>query len=522
MKRHWWKTWRPGIRAQLAVLYTTVFAVLFLVIGGAYYAYLQSSLQQSFITTLRTRTQLIASGVSLENGVVCIQDVAGVLPGLNTVAPCGNQDTSASSAPEAPTASTDSRPANVKYGDLVRILDRSGKVVYTSHAFHAIDPPRSSVQQPLHDGSTWSGAVMAHNGVEVQLYSAPLVDNNGLVYGVVQVGEPLASLVQTLHDIVLTLALIAPFALMLSAVGSYWLAGRAFRPIVRLTRTARDIEANDLHQRVPVPTASDEVRDLAVTLNAMIARLEQAFAQQRRFVADASHELRTPVASIRTMTDVVLAQTDATREELTTTLLNVNVEAERLGGLISELLVLARVDEGEGRLELEPVQLDLVAAMSAAVAAPLASSRGITVEVLAPEQIVVIGDETRLTQMTMNLIDNAIRYTDSGGHVTVCTSQCGSMAQFSVTDTGVGIAAEHLPHIFERFYRADPAHSRTDRNSGSGLGLSIVEWVVRAHGGTVAVESDVGHGSSFTVSLPLAPPHIPPCQKEMDLKRRIF
>lgn len=500
------RAWPPGIRTQLALLYTGVFALLFLLIGGAYYAYLQNLLQQSFASALAARTQLISSGISLENGAVCIQDVAGLLPGLNAVAPCGQQDSPAPSATEPPGSATGARQSGaqgVSYGDLVRILDRLGRVVYSSQAFGALAIPQTSVQQPLQGGPAWSGMVTARNGADVQLYSAPLTDSTGHIYGVVQVGEPLAPLAETLQDIVLTLFAIAPFALLLSAAGSYWLAGRTFRPILRLTRTAREIEAEDLHRRVPVPAARDEVRDLALTLNGMIARLERAFAQQRRFVADASHELRTPVAAIRSMTDVALAEAAASREELIATMGDVNAEAERLGHLISDLLALARADESQAMLDSEPVRLDILAAEATAVAEPLAAERGLTLEVLASEEVVVQGDETRLTQVAMNLIDNAIRYTDRGGRVVVRVMEHGGQACLSIADTGIGIAAEHLPLLFERFYRVDPARLRAD--AGSGLGLAIVDWVVRAHGGTVEVESEVGRGSSFTVTLPLAP-----------------
>jgi two-component system, OmpR family, sensor kinase len=164
------QAWPPGIRAQLALLYTGVFALLFLLIGGAYYAYLQNALQQSFASALEARTQLISSGISLENGAVCIQDVAGLLPGLNAVAPCGQQDSPAPSATEPPGSATGARQSGaqgVNYGDLVRILDRSGIVVYSSRAFGALAIPQTSVQQPLHGGPAWSGMVTARNGADV-------------------------------------------------------------------------------------------------------------------------------------------------------------------------------------------------------------------------------------------------------------------------------------------------------------------------------------------------------------------
>jgi heavy metal sensor kinase len=290
--------------------------------------------------------------------------------------------------------------------------------------------------------------------------------------------------------------------LLACALGSYWLAARAFAPIQRLAETARRIKAGDLRSRVLVPRAHDEVQYLALTLNEMIDSLDQALTRQRRFVADASHELRTPVAVIRNKTDVALLGS-GTRQDYVTVMHEINAEAERLGHLISDLLALARGDEGQTQFEREPVRLDLVARAVAANANLLAAERGITLEVQRCEAVTVLGDEARLIQVIMNLLENAVRYTNPGGRVTLTVQATQDQALLSVRDTGIGIAAEHLPHIFERFYRADPARGRTG-GSSSGLGLSIVEWVVRAHGGTVSGESRLGRGSCFTVTLPLA------------------
>jgi signal transduction histidine kinase len=180
----------------------------------------------------------------------------------------------------------------------------------------------------------------------------------------------------------------------------------------------------------------------------------------------------------------------------------VGAETERLGHLINDLLALARADEGRTLLDKQPVRLDLLAADVVATVEPLSVERGITLQVQAPEPITVLGDEARLIQVLMNLLDNAITYTDVGGQVTVTVESRHDNACLTVSDTGFGIAQEDIPRIFDRFYRADPARSRT--TGGSGLGLAIVEWIVRAHGGTISVESQVGDGSTFTVTLPLA------------------
>lgn len=489
----WHDHWPLGIRTQLMLWYLLVFAVLMLLFGGIFYANLRSSLSNSLDSSLQLRTQQIAAGITNEQGKIVIQDVTGELPGVV------DRDTLPSTSTPDGQEGADHH-ADVSFGTLVRILGADGTIVYSSPAFrnlHVI--PTASIVQPLHQG-VWEGTVTAQNGQAVRIYSAPLISHE-TVYGVIQVGQSLASLDTTLQSVVLELLLIGPFVLLLSAFGSYWLAARAFRPIHRLTATAQEIEASDLQQRVPVTRTRDEVQALALTFNEMIERLEKAFAQQRRFVADASHELRTPVAAIRSMADIVLDQ-EATKQEYVEVLQDINREAERLGHLISDLLVLARADEGRTLLEWKPVRLDLLASDVLATTEMLANERGITLEVGRMEPAVVMGDEARLIQMILTLLDNALVYTNVDGKVDLAVVTRDKHACLVVQDNGIGIAPEDQEHIFERFYRADAARTRIA--SGAGLGLAIVEWVVRAHHGTITVESQVGQGSTFTVKLPLA------------------
>jgi signal transduction histidine kinase len=248
----------------------------------------------------------------------------------------------------------------------------------------------------------------------------------------------------------------------------------------------------------------DEVQYLAVTLNEMLDSLDQSFSRQRRFVADASHELRTPVAVIRNKAAVALLR-PRSQDDYCTVLHSIHAETERLSHLISDLLALARGDEGQARFERETVCLDRLVESVAANADGLAQERRIHLSVQVSQPVLLIGDEARLIQVIMNLLDNAIRYTNPGGQVQVSLQATASQAQLVVRDTGVGIAPEHLPHLFERFYRADQARTRTG-GSGTGLGLSIVDWIVRMHDGSVSVRSQIGRGSSFTVTLPLLPP----------------
>jgi len=503
------RNWPLGIRTQLMLWYMVVFAVLMLLFGTVFYINLRGSLTRSFDEALQLRTQQIAAGISDEKGTITIQDVTGELPGSFDQDEGSGSDTLGEK--DQP-GRRESYP-DVDIATLVRVINTNRQTVYVTPAFLALSVPAVSINQALNE-TEWEGTVNTHDGHSVRLDSVPLI-HHGKVFGVVQVGESLTALDTTLRRVVIEFLFIAPLVLLLSIFGSYWLATQAFAPINRLTRTARQIKAGDLHQRVPVPRTRDEVQTLALTFNEMIEQLEKTFIQQRRFVADASHELRTPVATIRNMTDVILAQRATAKvhtlpytisapmeEEYVAVLNEINSEAERLGCLIGDLLALARADEGQTLLEWEPVRLDLLTADVAATKEILAAERGITFEQGKQEPVTVLGDEARLIQVIMNLIDNAIAYTDPDGKVRLSVEVNNKSACLTISDTGIGIGPEHLEYIFKRFYRTDSARSRAV--GGNGLGLAIVEWVVHAHGGTIMVESQMGEGSTFRVMLPLA------------------
>ena len=473
--------WPPGIRWQLMAWYTGVFAVLLLGTGAFFYQHLETSLEASVDTTLQLRAQQIASELVVTNGAITLHDLT-----VNPSETAGSQ---------AQWLGRD----NVDYGELVRLFNAQGHVVSETPAFRAVSVPQASLTQPLH-GTPWQGTVLTAGDREVRLYSRAFTQHQQ-VLAIIQVGESLTALHTLLHSLVEELLLVGALVLLICALGSYWLAARSFAPIQRLAETARRIQAGNLHQRVPVPTAHDEVHYLAQTFNAMLDSVEQALGRQRRFVADASHELRTPVAVLRNKADVTLLKSRAP-EDYARVLREVSAEAERLSHLIGDLLLLARGDEGRAPLAREPVCVNELAAMVAAYLQPLAEQGSIRLQVQDGAPVIVQGDEARLIQVILNLVENALTYTNPGGSVIIVVRAHHGRAFLCVQDTGVGIAAEHLPHVFERFYRGDQARQRT-QTSGSGLGLAIAEWIVQAHGGTITVDSQVGVGSTFTVILPL-------------------
>lgn len=470
-----------SLRWQMVLCYTTAFTLLLGLCGAVFYQYLEYRLEASVDTDLQLRAQQLAAGVIVSHGTVSWHNGSEDLPGAGT-------------------ALQNATASDVNKGELVRLLDMRGHLLFETPAFAGLSIPVASLTQPL-AGSAWQGTMTTRHGEEVRIDSQTLTEQ-GKTIAILQVGESLANLHTLLHQLVAALLLVGLLVLMCCAAGSYWLAGFSFAPIQRLAQTARKISAGDLQQRVPVPPVRDEVQYLAVTFNQMLDALEQAFARQRQFVADASHELRTPVTVIRNTAGVALLEPPQL-DETVSALQEIRTETERLTLLLTDLLTLARGDEGQARFEREVVSLDRLIETVAATTEGLAAEQGITLNVLPCQPISVIGDEARLIQVAMNLLENAIRYTPAGGQVWVWVEQTSDEVRLLVRDTGIGIASEHLPHIFERFYRVDAARERT---GGSGLGLSIVAWIVRMHGGWVSVESQPGQGSCFTIHLPLTPP----------------
>ena len=289
--------------------------------------------------------------------------------------------------------------------------------------------------------------------------------------------------------------------LFVSSLGVGWvIAGRVLAPIGRITSVAREIQATDLSRRIELPGPEDELKQLADTFDAMLARLDAAFAAQRQFVADASHELRNPLAIIRTNVDVALADPDASPDELRQTIATVKRAGDRMSLLVDDLLALAR--RQEPTLEHEPVDLGAAVAEASDDFVVPAETRDIVLDRAIAPGVVVTGDREALKRVVANLLDNAVRLAPAGSRIRLATGSEGDRAWIAVADEGPGISLGDQAHVFDRFWRADKARSRAD--GGTGLGLAIVRQIVESHGGEVRLHSKVGVGSSFVVWLPVA------------------
>ena len=305
------------------------------------------------------------------------------------------------------------------------------------------------------------------------------------------------------RELIGTMLLIAPVVLIFSIWGAYIIAGRAFQPVQRIMNEVEAItDGRSLHRRLPLTESGDEMERLTATLNAMIGRLEGSFGALRRFTADASHELKTPLAVLRADVERAMMETSSPTERMVA-LEEALQEVRRMTDLVESLLTLARADEGRFDLHREPVELQPLVQEVYETALILGEAQGVTVNLPFTTDAVVMADRTRLRQLFLNLITNAIKYTPPGGKVELGLGRHPDNVTFAVRDTGIGISAADFPHIFERFWRADRVRSRMSERGGFGLGLAISQWIAQAHGGTLTASSRLGRGSLFTVTLPL-------------------
>lgn len=309
---------------------------------------------------------------------------------------------------------------------------------------------------------------------------------------------------ELLRKVKLTFAFAVPLALLLASFGGYFLARKTLSPIVSMSETARNIGAKNLHdERLPIKNERDELGKLAGVFNQLLARLDEAFSQQKRFMADASHELRTPIAIVRGESEVALSRNERTNDDLRESLAVVQSESRRMSVLVEDLFTLARADAGQISLIKKDFYLDDLLQDCARAVKSLAKKREITISLEAETEMPIRADEELLRRLFLNLLDNAIKFTEPGGTIKIHAEAAKKNYFVTVSDTGAGIAPEDEPHIFERFYRADKSRQRETSEGGAGLGLSIVKWIGEAHDGTIDLQKSDASGSTFLVKFPV-------------------
>jgi two-component system OmpR family sensor kinase len=472
------------IRRRLALWYTVALGLIMLAFGAAlYYERRQSSLQELdrrlaleaelargwLVESYRVLGPLVAGGAgpALDPGIgayleafrdyVIVVDTAGNVIGLSGVTrPLGADEFQRLAAPLYP------RPTRPTSGTI------------------DFDPPLGPVRYrvaPVMQGAPGVGALL--------------------------IATPTSTIAFGPAELLRSMLVIAPVVLLCAAALGWWLAGTSVQPLLGVIDEVEAItDGRSLHRRLAVPPSGDEIQRLVVTLNGMLARLEQSFASLRRFTADASHELKTPLMVLRAGVERGLTHPQTPREVmegLDETLGQINQMTE----MVDDLLTLARADEGRAPLALEETDLRELVADVSETAGILGEDGRIAVTTEIPTEPVLLAvDRHRIRELLLNLVTNAIKYTGPGGTVGLTLSANEDHATLVVSDSGIGIAPGDLPHIFDRFWRADPARSRTGERPGVGLGLAITKWIAEAHGGSITVQSRPGRGSTFTVRLP--------------------
>jgi len=373
----------------------------------------------------------------------------------------------------------------------------SGRLLDESPEFSA-----TGVKYPPSDVTHY--AKIAPSFVDVQTDEGRLrlrneeVRVNGEPYLLV-VGASLRTVEDTIKWFVRALALLIPTGVFLAAIASWFMAGKALEPVAALGKAAGEIGVSRLDRRLPVRGTRDELDYLAEQFNETLERLEKAVGEMKQFTASISHELRTPLAVLRGEAEIALMQSSST-EQYRRVLASQLEEFEKLTRMVNELLTLARAESGEVAIARDPVNLSSLAQSLIEQLEPVAASKNLKLSCQCQENVFVNGDGGWIERIILNLVDNAIKFTQSGGHVDVRIWQNGENRIIEVTDTGIGIEPDALPHIFERFYRADP--SRANRADGAGLGLSLVKWATDQHHAAIEVDSSPGHGSTFRIKFP--------------------
>jgi heavy metal sensor kinase len=391
------------------------------------------------------------------------------------------------------------------WGEYIQMLNAQGTISCTTSNMKGFHLPLTKLSlQSASQGKPWFETIRTLGPSPIRLLTYPIIVNDKIT-DLVQVGQDLSAMENALERLRLMLLFFSPLAVALLCFGGWFLTGFLLEPVVRITNAARRINAGNLSQRIHVEDTRDELAQLAETFNSMLARLEESFNRTKQFTADASHELRTPLAILKGETEVAL-RWGKDPEELRQTLVSNLEEIDRMGRIIEDLLLLAKSEAGELRLNVREFSLGDLLQDLYLQGKTLGEPKNIEISLhlQVTEDIRLKGDQFQLHRLMLNLVNNAIKYTAENGRVEIRLAVEGSEAVLAVADSGIGIAAEHLPHLFERFYRVDEARNRAV--GGTGLGLAIVKSIVEAHEGRVEIESTSGKGSVFTVRLPLAGP----------------
>ncbi|HBG45403.1 MAG TPA: two-component sensor histidine kinase [Deltaproteobacteria bacterium] len=391
-------------------------------------------------------------------------------------------------------------------GNYIQVLDAHGQIVARSSNLQGFGMSLTKGTYHAAIGGATTFEIVKNMGrYPVRVVTKPIAFKDKGLVAIVQVGSSLEGMDEILHSLAYILVSAILASVFVAGALGWFLAKKALKPVADITEAARRIEAENLNERIQITGPQDEIGRLASTINEMIERLEKSFKQISQFTADASHELKTPLTILKGEMEIAL-RSKSDPEYMKEVLSSGLEEIDRMSYIVRNLLDLAKMDVEKGATARERVDLDRVVQERIDQLRRRALDSAVQLDILENKPAVVNGDLVRIGQLVFNLIDNAIKYTPSGGRVELRLGEEAGKAVLSVRDTGAGISAEDLPYIFDRFYRVDKA--RTSTVGGAGLGLSICKEIAQAHGGTINVESVLGKGSVFTVRLPMAAAHL--------------
>ncbi len=461
-----------SLRVQLTLWYGTALALTLVVFAAVLYTVMAQSLRDQVDLSLEESAEAaVRSLLKSELGpFIQFQDLSDKFPELAVLDRFFQI--------LGPTARTNIKSPNIQSHDI---------------------PLTPTVLTAALEGRTTFESVRYPDGPPLRLVSVPIM-SNGTLINIVRVGTSLRPVEETLDWLLLVLLLTMPVGMIVALAGGWFLAGRALRPVESITQAAGRIAGGDLSQRLSVPQSTDEIGRLAATFNDMIARLDASFRQVRQFGTDASHELRTPLTVLKGETELALRR-PRSAEDYRLVLESGLEEIDRMTRIVDELLFLSRADLGEVKLESLPVRLDGLLEDIHRQASLLGQEANVQVSLGSTEACTVQGDELRLRELLLNLVDNGIKYSRPSGTVELELTCDRQAARVTVRDQGIGIEPEALSRIFDRFYRTDAA--RAHAKMGTGLGLAICRWIADAHGGRIDVQSTPGHGSLFSLVLPI-------------------
>jgi signal transduction histidine kinase len=467
-----------SIRFRLTAWYALILFFIILVLGAGVAKVLERELRQDVDVRLRANAELMLDQFQLSIGF----------------------------GGEFPVLFSESSPAKFSFpSQMIQVVRADGRLLFTTENLGQRQLP--TVPASVGGDTQMRYANATVDGETLRVLTYPIYWSDQEVFGAINVAEPMIQINSMLIDLRRQFFAAALAGALLASLAGWFLAGRALKPVDQMAFRAQQIadSSNDrlaLDQRLDVPSTEDELARLATTFNNVLGKMEVSFSTQRQFVADASHELRTPLTAIRGNVDLLerqLRRSGSEDDDVEQTLLDLKRESSRMSRLTDDLLTLAR-SEAPGGLPIQCRPVDLSEIAKDAVRTVLATGAEPSISIEGDDEVSISGDRDRLEQVMLILCDNARRYTPEDGSVVLRVSRVWNGASFSVSDTGVGISDDDQQRIFTRFYRADESRERT--SGGTGLGLAIARAIVQAHGGEIEVRSQLGSGSTFTVTLP--------------------